>query len=880
MATAPMSVTFGWQLDSRQGPLLASRFAAPVLGRFGMLGLLELYLGLSGPAVARSQRVAAFLGCLRKADDGRLFYSASLQADEMGVASELLDWRDEWMLYGWDGTAAGEAPKRVRDMATVQAMCRDLLPAGESERLQQVEVAFAKHAVPVQEVRLVDDLDRFPKRWRAVLDLLPCRVESALAASGRDKAATLFRLQQAALASQGSGRIEALESAADDGSVLVYRADNRDIAAHWLAAHVAGARGDQILVCERDGAPLDDIFRANGEPVCGFDRLSAFRPALQALPLALELLWTPVDVHRVLEFLAHPYGPFKRQARRILAKAYAKQPGHGGEGWQAAKAAIKGMEGGAELIAQVNFWFEGQRWPREDGAPLPDVEMRVERVLAALRGFMATSWDDLAALGGGVRQGQAFLDALAELKAQGLERLTPRHVEQLLAQSTLAGASNPYAEPEVGCRRSTTVAALSALEPAGKVVWWMPSKPALPSPHKWTSAEMAALKDRGAELREMTAELTALAKDWLRPLMAAQECFVVVLPPAAEEEHPIWLLVRRLLPDFPIRHVEVELSGGGHAIVVPNRPLPALDRYLHIPADMSSVRERQSFTSLADLFDNPAVSVLKDAARLRGATLMAVEDERRLLGTLAHRLVENLFRVEGVLAWSADEVRGWFEDHGDALIEAEGAPLLMLGFGIVLHRFKGAVREAAVTLLAHLQSAGAVSARPEVPYEGTLFGTPVVGKIDLLVELPGGRFAVLDLKWSGQARYRERLLTGTHLQLAIYASLVQQNVGQAPIELAFFVFDSRALLATSNAVFPRAIVCAPPPDANLSQLLGRAEASWHWRRRQLANGELELVDTRLDDIEAFQGPDGTLPVKELGPWNAEYVALLGWEAGA
>jgi len=173
-----------------------------------------------------------------------------------------------------------------------------------------------------------------------------------------------------------------------------------------------------------------------------------------------------------------------------------------------------------------------------------------------------------------------------------------------------------------------------------------------------------------------------------------------------------------------------------------------------------------------------------------------------------------------------------------------------------------------------------VNVRPEVPYEGMLFGIPVIGKVDLLVELPGPRFAVLDLKWSGQPRYRERLLTGTHLQLAIYASLVEQNVGQAPVELAFFVFDSRALLATSNAVFPRAVVCTPPADATLPQLLKRAEASWQWRRQQLASGELELVDTRLGDLEEFQGPEGTLPVRELGPWNAEYVALLGWEVGA
>ncbi len=880
MPVAPLNVTFGWHLDSRQGPLLESRFGAPVVGRFGMLGLVELYLGLAGPSISRSQRVAAFLGCLRKADDGQRFYSASLRTDEMGVASELLNWRDEWLLCGWDGTAPGDAPQRVADMAAVQSLCPELLPAGEADRLQLVEAALARHPAPLVEVRLVDDFERFPARWRAVLERLPCRIDSGLNPSARIEHATLARLQHAAVASQASGRIEPLSDVEDDGSVVVYRADSTDVALHWLMLNRKEASVDQLLVCEQDGAALDDIFRANSEPVCGFDRGSEFRPALQALPLAFELLWSPADVHRVLEFLVHPYGPFKRRARRVLARAYAKQPGYGSDGWQAAKADIKAMEGGDGLIAEVEFWFEGSRWSREEGAPLADVEARVDKVVAALRAFMAKPRDDLAAVGGGIRQGQAFLDALAELKAQGLERLTPRHVEQLLAQSTTAGSSNPYSEPEAGCRRSATVAAVSALEPANEVVWWMPSKPALPYPHKWSSSEIGALKARGAELRDMAVELTALAKDWIRPLLAAQDRFTLVLPPASEEEHPIWLLVRRLLPSLPVHHIEFELAASAHTEVAVDGLLPALSRHMHIPTDMSSVRERQSFTSLADLFDNPAVSVLKDAANLRGATLMAVEHERRLQGTLAHRLVENLFKTPAVLSWSADQVRAWFDAHGDALIEAEGAPLLMLGFSIALHRFKGTVREATVALVAHLQAAGAVSVRPEVPYEGTLFGTPVVGKVDLLVELPGPRLAVLDLKWSGQSRYRDRLLTGTHLQLAIYAAMVEQNEGRQPAELAFFIFDARALLATSNAVFPNAVVCAPPAGATVPQLLTRAAATLRWRHEQLASGLLELVDLRVGDIEDFQGPEGTLPVKEVGPWNDEYVALLGWEVGA
>jgi hypothetical protein len=173
-----------------------------------------------------------------------------------------------------------------------------------------------------------------------------------------------------------------------------------------------------------------------------------------------------------------------------------------------------------------------------------------------------------------------------------------------------------------------------------------------------------------------------------------------------------------------------------------------------------------------------------------------------------------------------------------------------------------------------------ISVKTELALQGALFGVPITGKIDLLAELPGGRYAIIDLKWSGAAMYRGRLETGTHLQLAIYSALIEQNLGRAPVELAFYVVEGRALLTTTDQHFPRAESCLTPPGSSVNELLTRAEASWNWRNGQLAAGLLEVVDTRLDELSAFQGPAGTLPVEEGGPWNAEYVALLGWQVQA
>jgi hypothetical protein len=536
----------------------------------------------------------------------------------------------------------------------------------------------------------------------------------------------------------------------------------------------------------------------------------------RGLPLALELLWKPADVYRVIEFLAHPYGPFRRKARRVLARAYSRQPGFGGDAWAAAKATVSGFDDGPQLLAQVAFWFEGDRWPRDEGAPLAEVHERATRVARSLRVLMGLPRDDLRAVAGAIKQVDAFIEALEELNLQGAERLKRRQVEQLLKQSSVAGAGNPYAEPEVGCRRSATLPALAGLDPTTEVTWLMPSRPYLPLPHPWSAAEVEALGRSGVQLADVAAELRALATDWLRPLLAARERFVLVLPPRSEEEHPFWLLLRRLAPQLPLRSLEHDLALGNRAVTVPYKPLPGLQRHLSVPSSMASRRQRQAYTSLATLFDNPAISVLEDAAALRDADLLEVEQENRLLGTLAHRLVEKIFAEPGVLAWDAGQVRAWFEVNADGLIEAEGAPLVMLGFSVTLHRFKDIVRESAVVLLRHLRAAGVVGVRTEATFDGTLFGgVPVSGKVDLLAELPGSLFAVLDLKWSGRDRLRESLTTGTFLQVAIYAELVEQNLRSAPVELGYFIFDSQALLVTTSSVFPDAEVCTPPAGASV-----------------------------------------------------------------
>ena len=146
-------------------------------------------------------------------------------------------------------------------------------------------------------------------------------------------------------------------------------------------------------------------------------------------------------------------GPFSRQARTLLARAVAEQPGIGGSEWNAAKHKIAAGENGKELVAEIEFWLEGERWPRNEGAPIDALLARVDRLKESMRRRLSGDSAAVATFAPAHRQCAAVYDSLVELAQQGVAKVLPRQIEQLVAHATPGGATNPAAVSQVGCMR-------------------------------------------------------------------------------------------------------------------------------------------------------------------------------------------------------------------------------------------------------------------------------------------------------------------------------------------------------------------------------------------------------------------------------------------
>src|SRR5690606_14739861 len=108
-----------------------------------LLDVLELQLGLPTPAARPGEAVMAYQGCLEDLDSPARFYHASLGVDPIGVARTLLEWRAAWYEAGWLGSFEGAVPRRLADLADVESLARDRVPASAGQRLRRIADALA-----------------------------------------------------------------------------------------------------------------------------------------------------------------------------------------------------------------------------------------------------------------------------------------------------------------------------------------------------------------------------------------------------------------------------------------------------------------------------------------------------------------------------------------------------------------------------------------------------------------------------------------------------------------------------------------------------------------------------------------------------------------
>jgi len=910
-----MKITLGLGLDGLKPKISPSTIGVKEVGPMGLLAILETQCGIAPVVDSPTTRIIQYLACLKACDHPKCFYHGSFTVDQFNVAKTLLNWRDNWYESGWQGEFTEAVSGRLQDMAAVELVAQEKVSFGFGQRQQTLLKTLKTQKTQIKHIVLVDPLTDFSPLWQQILSnftLIEQPILLAPSESDTDLSRvqfTLAKLATESLAKDEKGSITKVKLKGDNSFVVLKarsRANSARLISQWLATQDLEQPQNTIaLLSGSEGTELDDALAAVDLPRLGFVKTSPWRPVLQVLSIALELLWEPLNPQVLLQLLMHPMGFLPGRIRYPLAKVVADAPGIGGEQWQQTLSSLLekektrddySAERYQQLEADLQYWFASERYTPEQGLPLDIAKQRIMKVQTWLAQKQSFESNEAmrSLLGAAHSQASELNSALTTLLADGEKTTQSEQLRYLLDQLTGAGTGIVDQFSEVIPNQPKCLVAAnqpdSFIEPVNTVVWWDLQTTSSSANYPWSKQELAQLKDHGVLLANLDQQLQRQALSWLKPINAAQQRLVMVLHDSHEAHHPLWDQISSCLEHWQEHRVEdlvldaQAISAFNQLLTVqsPYTPLPSLRRTWQLEAGAAlGAREQESYSSLENFFYSPYQWVLQYKAKLSAGTLQSLSDGNLLKGKVVHHLYERFFNGNSsVLTADYDKaaVDQWFDKAIKTLLREEGAVLLQPGRLVEKEQFISTTRKSLHALIQQLRAAKVISVVMEQKQDALFFGGKLSGYIDMKVTNDKGIAAVIDIKWGGLKSRKTSLKENKHLQLVTYSYMGHKNTAtQQWPTVAYFIIDGGgAMLAQNTEYFPEATAVKPVTEENHAVIWQKMNATWLWRRKQLDSGLIELTVTGTEVDEDLQAEEGALSIPDCSDYFNDYKVLTGW----
>ena len=893
--------------------------AAPALGEEfldgpGLLAYLEHHYGLGHPNVnrdaLRTEQYRQLLAAHLAGAAAEPFYRASFVADALATAEELLSRRDELLDAGYplhNPPAPGQdPPPRLAILHELEARLlepdgeHELLP-GPADRLNLLLPRLAERRHPRLKIHVYDPRHLLTPGLRRLLDALEAGGDTvspvpAAPPPAGDSDLACWQRQLAAAAD----RPLPPAPLRGDGSLLLLRARRETHLAGYLARLLRDSADWRpgLLMTVRNQT-LDNAIVMEGLPSLGVPSSSLARPSLQVLKLVTAFLWEPFEVQRIMEFVSLVTKPFDPVFAQDIAGYLADRPGLFGPDWDRMVGRFLGRarerNWPAERIRrardQYAFFFERRRYRRSERVP----KATVRTLFVFLFNWAREAADEadapegLGVLAAQCQRATELLDAQPETELGYLD------VERLV-RTVYAPAPASFGAAESGSLPLAYAAgALAhfpglAQQPLEDLVWWdfvEQDPPYFFS--RYYPPELSYLAERGVRLLGPTERNELAVWRNRRPALAPTGRLLLCLPERIDgeptEPHPLLGdLEAAFAGDLAAITVDVDAAGRASAALatalakpayapVPLRPLDAPAPLLRIdrPAAIRP-RELETPTALEDLLYYPYKWVFSHQLKLRGNPILSIAGENRLRGNLSHYFVEQLLnevRDRGG-QWTRPMVDRWVAEHGQELLEQQGAVLLEYGQEPERVQFLRTIRYSAWTLLDHIQRGGWRIVGSEEAVDGKLdeFGLyPVQGRADLILEREGdggAELAIVDLKWRGKTVFRNLLRNAEDIQLCLYAEFCRHRPGHPTVHTAYYLLRDALLLGRDEAAFAgiETVASSGTVEEVQRQTIARIRATHNWRWEQFAEG---IVEVRCSE---------TLPWLEDTYTDLDHAALL------
>lgn len=860
-----MVIVFGLALDQSSFPLpKESELGTSYQGPIGLLNSLESYLGLSGHRNDTEYlRIEQYRQVIHNHAQRATnpFYLASFTADAFATAADLLQRRDELLLAGFTFKEEPTLPDRLQILVELELLLQEKEDnywyPGVADRIVELMDKIPERNIPVSMIRCVEPKDLLPIAFQRIFQTLQnkgVRVtfgEPAPVVGDTD-------LNQFQRLVKGMSVTEKLRA---DGSLILVKAKRDTDLAVFTAGLVRKNHSFQPTLVLSGGAQvLDNAFIQEGLPSLGIRVTSLSRPPLQLLKLATSFLWKPLDPYHLLEFVSLPVRPLESELAFRIAQQVAKVPGIQSAAWQRTIAqyfqelnerlpADNHPEKG-KIKRQFRFWFERKRYNKGEKAP----KIEAIQIFTFLESWAREEGQNqnspyipLLTLAEKARQIQELLETLPEEEVSrlDLERVVRTVYEPapLLLNEKQQGALPAVLQPQ------------AFYGPSQQSLWWnfVEQEPDYFF-SRWYQQELQFLAQRSVHLETPGQKNQRLIWQRQQPILHTQEQLILLIPEIMEgkavQTHPLYGYLEAGFPNleeiiFDIDQEDSRLELAKYfqlsqTVDLPYVQLGKVDPFIHISERIPlEYRAYETFTSLETLLYYPYQWVFKYLLRLRKSPILSIVQESTLMGNLAHRVLEMLLKEEKATSWSRAEVYQWINAQTNALLQREGAVLLLYGKEPLRVGFIKKMQIAAWALLDSIQSNGWQVVALEKELEGVLSGVEIKGRADLVLKR-NQEYAILDLKWRGITWRKSSIKNLEDLQLTLYAYLHDPPGKWA--HTAYFIIDRGQIVSRNNEAFQEALAVAPDLDQvqTYEMIIDRVQKTYQWRLDQIEKGQIEV----------------------------------------
>lgn len=901
-----MRIHFGLALHDGALPSPTTpRLGEAWMGPRQLLPWLEERLGLGQPATdVEHLRIEQYRQALKTYWEQHpdAFFGASFLADDLGTAAALLSRRDELLQAGWHFDAAHTTAERLRVLATIEAYWQaDTTPIrhlGEPDRLVAVLAQAGRIPRFLDALHLCDARSLFPPIWRRIfqrLDAAGLRIDEPTDYPAPADTTDLARWQAFLQGDKSTAPV-----LTGDGSLLVLRATRETHLAAYLTQLLRqNATFRPGVLLPQANRTLDNALSMEGLPSMGIPSASLARPGLQVLKLAPVFLWDPIDPYKVMEFVSLTVKPLEAGLGQRMAAFLADTPGLFSDRWfgmirdyldnelpnRLSKHSKVSVD---DVRREYNFWFNRKRVDsRSERVSKADVSS----VYAHLQHWATALGRDeeaptLMVLAAQARKIVELLDALPE------DTLSHLELERIV-RTIYEPAPLRYRDAEAGHMPVVNHPA-AIIAPVDELVWWdfYEHEPDYFF-SRWYPREWDELAASGVYPETPEQQNERLIAQRKRPVLWTQQRLVLCQPDFCNGDdvniHPLMGYLMAAFGDDLTAitlNVDTQRMGAGwqrtgwalpqftlQSAAALARPAP----YLRLERSLIG-RDEETPTSLETLLYYPYQWVFRYHIKLRPSSILSVVQDSRLLGNLAHRLLEKLLEQPDATAWPKPQLEEWINVEIPLLLQKEGATLLMYGREPDRVAFVKQMKFAAWSLLTLLRQNNWKVLGTEEELAGQVGSLSLKGRADLVLQR-GDERAIIDMKWRGMGRYTNIITSAEDIQLALYAHLLEPQEQWA--HTAYYIIERGRLLTRNTQAFKDIQPVQAEADhvAVYEELLQKITHTYDWRVAQLEAGTVEIRCAQTQSQLAEDDDDdqwiNRLEMKTTDAYFDDYGVLIG-----